>query len=122
MKNTLAIGAILIGGILVYAGFKNWTLADTVRFFSGQEMLGEVPGVKTGTAVPDGGLTIQEMPAPAPGYEWTGKKRSDSGQWGYVQVPINPNDPATPAFPDNDPRNEPGSTANTMPPAEQKPA
>jgi len=36
MKNTLAVGLILAGAILIYAGFKNWTLPETVKFFAGQ--------------------------------------------------------------------------------------
>lgn len=36
MKNTLAVGMILLGGVLVYSGFKNWTIAETLKFFAGQ--------------------------------------------------------------------------------------
>jgi len=37
MRNTLAIGCIVLGGLLIYGGFKNWTLAETIRFFTGQD-------------------------------------------------------------------------------------
>lgn len=37
LKNTLAIALILVGGVLVYSGFKNWTLGETLKFFAGQD-------------------------------------------------------------------------------------
>jgi hypothetical protein len=73
MKNTLAIGAILLGGIMVYAGYKNWTLADTIRFFAGQEQSGLAPGTVRGNAVPD--------PNDAPGFRDDQLERNDDGSF-----------------------------------------
>ncbi|ARK07708.1 hypothetical protein Toil_gp25 [Rhodococcus phage Toil] len=73
MKNTLAIGAILLGGIMVYAGFKNWTLADTIRFFAGMEQSGLAPGTIRGNAVPD--------PNDAPGYKDEQLERNPDGSF-----------------------------------------
>jgi hypothetical protein len=38
MKNTLAIAIILLGGMLVYGGYKDYSFADTIRFFTGQKL------------------------------------------------------------------------------------
>lgn len=115
MKNTLALGAILFGAIVVYGGYKNWTIADTIRFFTGQEMHGDVPGVVKGNAVTDGGKTIQEMPTAPEGYEWTGDFDANH-KWYFHLVPSDPNNAQTPPIPDSDPRNAPGTNANTAPP------
>lgn len=62
MKNTVAIGAIILGGILVYSGFKNWTIPETIKFFTG----GEAPDIKPPNSdqlevVPPGGLTENDL-------------------------------------------------------------
>lgn len=67
MKNTLALGAILLGLILVYSGYKGWTVADTVRFFTGQEQkdvakTGDNPGDPGDLNLPD------DATIPIPGY------------------------------------------------------
>lgn len=45
MKNTLAIAIIILGGILIYGGYKDYSFADTIRFFTGQKITGEKDGV-----------------------------------------------------------------------------
>lgn len=52
MKNTLALAIILLGGMLVYGGYKDMSFADTIRFFTGQKLQGSGPvtrGFKDGT-------------------------------------------------------------------------
>lgn len=52
MKNTLAITIILLGGMLVYGGYKDMSFADTIRFFTGQKLQNNGPvtrGFKDGT-------------------------------------------------------------------------
>lgn len=114
MKNTLALGAILFGAIVVYGGYKNWTIADTIRFFTGQEMHGDVPGVVKGTPQSGknpGDKDIGDMPDPPAGYRWTGKD-DGQGRWGYVLEQVDPSNPDTPAIPQEDGRNEPGRPWN----------
>lgn len=97
MKNTTALAAIIIGGMLIYGGYKNWSFADTVRFFTGQPLSGLKPGVVKGHPVP-GDPTVGPIPK---GY--TNHPEGEGGLDDKV-VPLNPSDPATPSIPLNDPR------------------
>lgn len=52
MKNTLALAIIILGGMLVYGGYKDFSFADTIRFFTGQKLQSSGPvtrGFKDGT-------------------------------------------------------------------------
>lgn len=51
MKNTLALAIILLGGMLVYGGYKDYSFADTIRFFTGQKM--QNSGVTKGLSKPN---------------------------------------------------------------------
>lgn len=108
MKNTLAIGVILLGGLMVYAGYQNWTLADTIRFFAGQKQTHIRPGVVGGTATDGTGLDHSTK-----GYHWVLPGGTDSHGFHNtspddVLAPDNPDDPNTPPIPADDPRNATG--------------
>lgn len=74
MKNTIALAAIVLGGILMYAGYKGWTVADTIRFFTGQEQRdvdasggGDDPGNPGDLNLPDDlSVPIPGMPGVVP--------------------------------------------------------
>jgi hypothetical protein len=70
MKNTLALSVILIGGMLVYGGYKDYTFADTLRFFTGQKLKGNGTPLKITTPpLPQGGTNPDGSKAgpPPPG-------------------------------------------------------
>lgn len=70
MKNTLALGLIILGALMVYSGFKNWTLVEALKFFTGQDDGGvSTPAVETpqptqGEADPDRTPRAHEEAAP----------------------------------------------------------
>jgi hypothetical protein len=47
MKNTLALAMVLLGGMLVYGGYKDYSFSDTIRFFTGQKLQGSGMGRST---------------------------------------------------------------------------
>lgn len=100
MKNTSALAAIILGGMLIYGGYKNWSFADTVRFFTGQPLSGLKPGTVAGHPTA-GGRTTGPVPK---GYTNNPDASADGKDSNDNIVPLNPNDPATPRIPFTDPR------------------
>lgn len=35
MNNTAAVVMVFIGGVLMYSGLKDWSMADTIQYFAG---------------------------------------------------------------------------------------
>lgn len=63
MKNTLALGMIILGALMVYSGFKNWTLFEAVRFFTGQDDGGAVETAPAGPEQTQGETAPERAPA-----------------------------------------------------------
>lgn len=85
MKNTLALAIILLGGMLVYGGYKDYSFADTIRFFTGQKLQnppppsGTIPGTPTAN------------PKDRPGYKDDQLQKNPDGSYkrdsnGYIEL------------------------------------
>lgn len=74
MRNTTALVMILLGGMLIYGGYKDYSFADTIRFFTGQKLTGNgsnLPGLKNegdlnqksgGTGATGSGGSVAQQP------------------------------------------------------------
>ncbi|MGW1743859.1 hypothetical protein ACWCPQ_34260 [Nocardia sp. NPDC001965] len=65
MKNTLALAMILLGAMLVYSGFKGWTIGETIKFFTGQSD-GPAPEEPHQESASPGAQPASTLPAAAP--------------------------------------------------------
>lgn len=64
MKNTLALAVILLGGMLIYGGYKDYSFADTIRYFTGQKLVGK----KDLKVLPPQSPAKPESPTNPPGF------------------------------------------------------
>lgn len=114
MRNTLAIGIILAGSVLILSAFKNWKLLTTLQVILGMKPWDyhadgggrSMSGTIAGNAVTGNQNNPAYRVGRAPqGYKWEGVGKS-----AYL-VPTNPNDANTPAIPRDSPKYDRSNSA-----------
>lgn len=92
MRNTLAIGVIMLGSLMMVAAVKNWSMAVTLQVITGQKPWdtpgGESSGGSSGKTVPGRATAAAKD---RPGFKDEALERNPDGSWkrdsdGYIVI------------------------------------